>query len=93
MSHKEDSEDKEPKEKRTGGNIVLCKVAARNLKKTTMKDIKKTESEIAEACIIFHKRHEEKTGKRTKTINEFEKVTRDFSKLTTHEIDKLIKKM
>jgi hypothetical protein len=84
-------EKKEVKERRTEANDILCKVAAHNLKKTIMKDIKETESDIAGACMIFHKQHEEKTGKHTKTINEFEKITRDFGKLTGSEIDKLIK--
>lgn len=86
---KKDKED--AKEKRAGGNEVLCIVAAHNLKKTIMKNIKETESDIAEACMIFHKKYEQKTGKSTKTISEFEQVTRDFSKLTGPEIEKLIK--
>jgi hypothetical protein len=83
-------EGEEAKKRRAWGNEVLCKVAAHNLKKTIMRDIKETESDIADACMIFHKKHEQKTGKRTETISEFEQVTRDFSKLTGPEIEKLI---
>jgi hypothetical protein len=92
VSYKEEKgDDKETKEKRKGANVVLCGVAAHNLKKTTMRNIKETESDIARACIIFHKRYEQRTGKPTKTISEFEKITRYFSKLTGAEIEKLIK--
>jgi hypothetical protein len=91
MSCKEKKEEGEKaKERRSGGNEVLCKVTAHNLKKTIMRDIKETESDIADACMIFHEKHEQKTGKRTRTISEFEQVTRDFSKLTGPEIEKLI---
>lgn len=71
--------------------ILLCNNAARNIKKTIMKDFKEAESDIASACSIFHKKYEQKTGKSIETISEFEQVTREFSKLPRHEIDKLIK--
>lgn len=82
--------EKEIKERRTEGKAVLCGVAAHNLKKTIMRDVEE-ESDIAEACMVFHKRHELKTGKPTTTISEFQKVIRDFSKLPKEEIEKLIK--
>lgn len=82
--------DEEAKERRTKGKAVLCDVAAHNLKKTIMRNVKEAESDIAGACAIFHKRHEKKTGRPIKTISEFEQVTRDFSKLSKEEIEKLI---
>jgi hypothetical protein len=81
---------KEIQERRAEGKSVLCGVVAHNLKKTIMKNAKETESDIAEACAIFHKRHEQKTGRPIKTIREFEQVTRDLSKLPKEEIEKLI---
>lgn len=86
---KEDNETS--KERRIEGKAVLCGVVAHNLKKTTMIDVKEEESDIAEACMVFHKRHEQKTGRPIKTISEFQKVIRDFSKLPKEEIEKLIK--
>jgi hypothetical protein len=91
MSHNEKEGEKEIKERRTEGKAVLCGVVAHNLKKTIMRDVKEEESDIAEACMVFHKRHEQKTGKPTTTISEFQKVIRDFSKLPKEEIEKLIK--
>ena len=75
----------------TRGKDILCEVAAHNLKKTVMKHFKEDESDIASACAIFHKRHEEKTGKHITTISEFEQVIKTFSKLPKSEIDQLIK--
>lgn len=88
---KKKEDDKEVKEKRAGGNAVLCGVAAHNLKKTIMRNVKESESDIAGACIIFHKKHEQNTGKPIKTISEFERVTKEFSKLPKEEMEKLIK--
>ena len=76
-------------EKRSKGRVVLCDIAARNIKRTVMKDVK--EADIASACVIFHKRHEHRTGEPVTTISGFEKVTREFSKLPRSEIEKLIK--
>lgn len=76
---------------RIKGKVMLCDNAARNLKKTIMKDVKEAESDIASACSTFHIKHEQKTGKPIETINEFEQVTNEFSKLSRSEIDKLIK--
>lgn len=77
-------------ERQIKGKVMLCDIAARNIKKTIMKDVKETESDIASACAIFHKRHEQKTGKHITTISEFEKVTREFSNLSRSEMEKLI---
>lgn len=85
------SYEEEKEERHTKGKDALCNLAARNLKKTIMKDVKEAESDIASACSVFHKRHEQKTGKPITTIGEFENVTREFSKLPRQEIDKLIK--
>ena len=79
------------KEERLKGKIVLCDVAAHNIKKTIMKNVKEAESDIATACTIFHRKHEIKTGRPIKTISEFEQVTKEFSKLPRSEIEKLIK--
>src|SRR3972149_11312289 len=79
------------KDKHIKGKVMLCDIAARNIKKTIMKDIKEAGTDIASACSRFHKKHEQKTGKPIITISEFESVTRDFSKLSRSEIDKLIK--
>ena len=82
----------ETKEKRsTKGKVVLCDVAAHNIKKTIMKDFKEAETDIAGACSIFHKRHEQKTGRPIITVSEFEQVTKEFSKLSRPEIETLIK--
>ena len=78
-------------ERRTKGKIVLCDVAAHNIKKTIMKNVKEAESDIAAACAIFHRKHELKTGRPIKTIIEFSEVTKEFSKLPRSEIEKLIK--
>lgn len=78
-------------ERRPKGKIMLCNVAARNIKKTIMKNVKEAEGDIAIACTTFHKRHEIKTGRPITTIGEFEEVTREFSKLPRSEIEKLIK--
>ena len=86
----EDEEKEEDKERRAKGKVILCEIAAHNIKKTLMKDVKEAESDIASACAIFHKRHELKTGKPITTINEFEQVTREFSKLSKSEMKKLI---
>jgi hypothetical protein len=75
----------------TKGKAILCEIAAHKIKNAIMKNIKETESDIASACAIFHKRHELKTGKPITTINEFEQVTREFSKLPKLEMEKLIK--
>jgi hypothetical protein len=84
-------EDKENKEERSAkGKDILCEVAAHKLKKTVLKHVKEAESDIASACAVFHKRHEEKTGKSITTISEFEKVTKAFSQLPKSEMDKLI---
>ena len=72
------------------GKIVLCNNAARSIKKTIMKDFKAAESDIASACSIFHKKHEQKTGRSIDTISEFEQVIKEFSKLPRFEIEKLI---
>lgn len=77
-------------ERQIKGKVMLCDIAARNIKKTIMKDVKEAESDIASACAIFHKRHEQKTGKPITTISEFEKVTREFSNLSRSEMEKLI---
>jgi hypothetical protein len=87
MSYNKDEED----ERNTKGKDILCEVTAHKLKKTVMKHVKEAESDIASACAIFHKRHEQKTGKFITTINEFEQVTKTFSKLPKSEIDELIK--
>lgn len=79
------------KEERLKGKIVLCDVAAHNIKKTIMKNVKEAESDIATACTIFHRKHEIKTGRPIKTISEFEQVTKEFSKLSRPEIETLIK--
>lgn len=78
-------------ERRDKGKVMLCNIAARNIKNTIMKNVKEAESDIASACAIFHKKHELKTGKPITTISEFEKVTREFIKLSRSEIEKLIK--
>lgn len=78
-------------ERRIKGKIVLCDVAAHNIKKTIMKNVKETESDIAVACTIFHRKHELKTGRPINTIREFAEVTKEFSKLSRSEIEKLIK--
>lgn len=78
-------------ERRTKGKIMLCETVAHKIKYTIMKDIKAAESDIASACVTFHKRHEQKTGKPITTINEFELVTRQFSQLPKSEIEELIK--
>ena len=75
----------------TKGKVMLCNVAAHNIKKTIMKGVRETEEDIACACAIFHKKYEQKTGKPITTISEFEKVTREFSRLPRPEIEKLIK--
>jgi hypothetical protein len=85
MSYERDEE-----EGNTKGKAILCEIAAHKIKNIIMKDIKETESDIASACAIFHKRHELKTGKPITTINEFEQVTRVFSKLSKEEMEKLI---
>lgn len=72
------------------GKVILCDNAARNIKKTIMKDFKKAESDIASACSIFHKKHEQKTGRPIETMIEFEQVTKEFSQLPRSEINKLI---
>lgn len=73
------------------GKVMLCDTAARNIKRTIMKDVKEAESDIASACSIFHKKHEQKTGRPITTISEFEQVTREFSNLPRSEIENLIK--
>ena len=78
-------------DRQTKGKMMLCNVAARNFKKTIMRGIKETEEEIAGACAIFHKKYEQKTGKPITTISEFERVTREFSKLSKSELEILIK--
>lgn len=78
-------------DKHVKGKVILCNLAARNIKRTIMKDVKEAESDIASACAIFHKRHEKRTGKSITTIGEFEKVTREFSSLSRSEMEKLIK--
>lgn len=77
--------------RRIKGKVMLCDTAARNIKKTIMKDVKEAESDIASACSMFHRKYEQKTGRPIETISEFEQVTKDFSKLPRSEIDKLIK--
>ena len=72
------------------GKIMLCDNAARKIKNTIMKDVKAAESDIALACSIFHKKHEQKTGRSIETIVEFEQVTKEFSELPRTEINKLI---
>jgi len=81
--------DKE--ERRIEGKAILCERAAHNIKKTIMANVKEAEGDISSACAIFHKKHEEKTGKPILTISEFEQVTKEFSKLSETEIQKLIK--
>ena len=49
-------------DKRIDGKILLCNNAARNIKKTIMKDFKEAESDIDSACSIFHKNYEQKQG-------------------------------
>jgi hypothetical protein len=78
-------------ERCTKGKDALCEVAAHKLKKTVMKHVKDAESDIANACAIFHKRHEQKTGKSITTISEFEQVTKAFSELPKSEMEELIK--
>lgn len=78
-------------ERRTKGKAILCENVARNIRKTIMTNVEAAESDIAGACAIFHKKHEEKTGKPILTISEFEQVTKEFSKLPEIEIQKLIK--
>ena len=58
---------------------------------SVFKAIKESESDIASACSIFHKKHEQKTGKPILTMGEFVKVTEEFSKLPISEVEKLIK--
>ncbi len=89
MSHKDKGEY--DKDKHDKGKVVLCGTVARNIKRTTMKGIKESESDIASACSIFHKKHEQKTGKPILTMGEFVKVTEEFSKLPISEVEKLIK--
>ncbi len=72
------------------GKIMLCDNAARKIKNTIMKDVKEAESDIAKARSIFHKKHEQNTGRPIETVAEFEQVIEDFSKLPRSEIDKLI---
>lgn len=85
MSYTRKEEDKHTK-----GKVMLCDIAARNIKKTIMKDIKEAESDIAGACAIFHRKYEKETGKPIITISEFEKATKEFSKLSKSEMEKLI---
>lgn len=89
MSHKDEGEHN--KDGLSKGKAMLCDTAARNIMRTTMKNIKESESDIASACSIFHKKHEQKTGKRILTMGEFVKVTEEFSKLPRSEVEKLIK--
>lgn len=77
-------------DRRLKGKIMMCGTAARKIKNTIMKDIREAESDIAAACSLFHKRHEQKTGRTIDTIEEFEQVTREFSRLPRSELDKLI---
>lgn len=81
----------EEKDKGAKGKIMLCDTVGRNIKRTIMKDVKIAESDIAIACSIFHKKHELKTGKHIVTMKEFEDVTKEFSRLTRTEMEKLIK--
>lgn len=89
MSHIDKGEHN--KDKHNKGKTMLCDTVARNIKRTTMKDIKESESDIASACSIFHKKHEQKIGKPILTMGEFVKVTEEFSKLSRSEVEKLIK--
>ncbi len=93
MSYKEKNEEEEEraKERHVQVKDMLCLTVARNLKKSIMKNVKEAELDIAKACTIFHRRHEQKTGKPIVTISEFEQVTRAFSKLPKYEMDKLIR--
>ena len=77
-------------DKRITGKIMLCNNVARKIKNNIMKDFKGAESDIASACSIFHKKHEQKTRRPIETIGEFEQVTKEFSNLPISEIDKLI---
>jgi hypothetical protein len=79
------------KDRQLKGKVMLCDTAARNIKRTIMKNVKEAESDIASACSIFHKKHEQKTGRPIVTIGEFERVTEEFSKLPRSEIEILIK--
>ena len=83
-------EDKE-EERRDSGKVVLCSIAARKIKQTIMKNVKEAEEDISTACSIFHKKHELKTGRPITTISEFTEVTKEFSKLSRPELEKLIK--
>lgn len=77
-------------DRRLKGKVMLCDNAARKIKNTIMKDVKTAESDIALACSMFHKKHEQKTGRSIETIVEFEQVTKEFGQLPRSEIDKLI---
>ena len=86
-------QDQEKEVERPSGKVVLCDIVARKIKQTIMKNAKEAEEDISAACSIFHKKHEIKTGRPITTIRQFIEVTKEFSKLSRPELEKLIKEI